>query len=525
MTWEPCRRDDVADGVECGRITVPVNWSRPHGETTTVRVYRRKAVGHTTAGTIASLPSGPGNTGDISLTGLPAVAPEFDLISLDPRGVGESGPLTCDVQGFILPPRIPPTSQAGLHQLKADQKLSRAACATAPADLLDHLSATDTARDLDYLREALGLDQINIYGFSYGTLIAHRYLARFGQHVRASVLEGTMDPAADRRQFVTAAAATGEAVFETFTRWCASTSSCALHGQDPVEVLRRAQANADSGRIPGDYFGNKWDSASVVGAFETTAGQNRMHQVAQQLNELAHGRNPFGTSGDTTTGPAAPQTFKFADPIVCQDFDLAIRTVDDAVGDLAAARRVAPTVGYNTNASVYTSSCVGWPGPAPGSGGPAASRSAHPTLLVSNTLDIATPLAWAQSVQRQLGDRATLLVIDKIGHGGALSTPGHDRDAIVDYLRTLRTPATPPYRTTTQPHATTKTDKTSVTAAPATTGEPGLTADAEVVAAGQHRSLAATGFAPASLIALGLGLLVLGVSLVLMPRIAPRGRE
>ena len=55
---------------------------------------------------------------------------------------------------------------------------------------------TDSAaRDMDVVRQALGDDQINFLGFSYGTDLGASYLEKFPNRVRAMVLDGAIDPA------------------------------------------------------------------------------------------------------------------------------------------------------------------------------------------------------------------------------------------------------------------------------------------------------------------------------------------
>ncbi|WP_447008480.1 alpha/beta hydrolase [Saccharothrix isguenensis] len=440
VQWKTCDRP-VQEGVECGSITVPVDWSHPAKALMPVQVYRLKATDRASVkGTIANFPSGPGTTADIAFAGLREAAPEYDLVGVDPRGVGGSSPLTCDPRGVDLPPLVPPTTKAGLNELSIDQQRFRAACTVTPAMAADHLDATSAAQDVEYLRRALRLPRINLYGHSYGTLLAEKYLAHFGRSARASILEGMIDPTLSRREFVTTAAAASETLFAAFTRWCASTTTCALQGQDPVEALRRAQINADTGVIPGDFYGRPWQAAAVTYLFEIEVSGNRMASFARQLLQLAQGENPVPSTGAPGDTAEVTERFPYTDPIVCQDFPLAIRGADDAADDLAATRRVAPTVGYNVNAHQYTAACVGWPGPVRGSGTPVTSRSTHPTLLVGNTGDIATPVAWAESVKRQLGGKAALLTVDQNGHSASIDTPGCAQRIIRDYLDTLRAP-------------------------------------------------------------------------------------
>ena len=64
-------------------------------------------------------------------------------------------------------------------------------------DFLANVGTASVARDMDTVRQALGDDQINYLGFSYGTEIGTAYVEQFGDHVRAMVLDGAIDPSVD----------------------------------------------------------------------------------------------------------------------------------------------------------------------------------------------------------------------------------------------------------------------------------------------------------------------------------------
>ncbi|GLY47358.1 alpha/beta fold hydrolase [Lentzea sp. NBRC 102530] len=410
LGWGKCDKP-VADGVECGTLTVPIDWAKPD-RTVGLRVYRWKA--DNSKGTILSFPSGPGQPGDFTFGTLKRALPGYDLISLDPRGVGESHPTTCDLAKALKVPYVPPTGARAFEQLQKDQKAFWASCTTGVPGLDQHLDAYSTANDADALRKAVNADRVSIYGLSYGTLLGERYLERFGRHVDGSVLEGVMNPGLSRREFMATAAAGVEAIFTKFTRWCADTPDCALHGQDPAEVFRQARRTAT--KIPGTFYGFPWSEAMITRYFEIF-GTRDFAEAAQGLHALAEGRNP--TPDDP--GGELPHRFEYADPNVCSDWPFALASVREARGDLNATRKAAPVVGYSTNASNYTSICVG--GPETGRPKPVSSRSQHPTLLLSNSLDPATPRTWADGVQKQLGRKAIHVVTDRVGHGGGTDDP------------------------------------------------------------------------------------------------------
>ncbi|WP_330276525.1 alpha/beta hydrolase [Lentzea sp. NBC_00516] len=412
LGWGACDKP-VADGVECGTLTVPVDWAKPGKGTVGLRAYRWKA--ENSKGTVLGFPSGPGQPGDFTFGTLRPALPGYDLIALDPRGVGESHPMTCDVDKILKIPYVPPTDAGAFEALEKNQKAFWSTCTTGVKNLDNHLDAYSTANDADALRKAVGAKRVNVYGLSYGTLLAERYLEKFGQHVDGSIIEGVMNPNQGRREFMTTAAAGVEAIFAKFTRWSAETPDSALHGQNPADVFRKAQQNA--GSLPGKFFGFPWSDVMITRYFEIFAPRD-FAEVAKGLRDLADGRNPFP---DEPGGEPLPQRFEYADPNTCSDWPFAVPTAEEARADLASTRKAAPVVGYSTNSSNYSSICVG--GPKTGRPKPVSSRSTHPTLLLSNSLDPATPKVWADAVQKQLGRKAIHVVTDQVGHGGGMDDP------------------------------------------------------------------------------------------------------
>ncbi|GGP86788.1 alpha/beta fold hydrolase [Streptomyces melanogenes] len=421
IQWDQCVREDVGDDVLCGKLAVPVDWSKPESGTTDLRVYRSKPAGGS-KGTIINFPSGPGETGDIAFASLKQDLPGYDLVSFDPRGVSESSPLTCETDKALKIPVVPPTDPQRFDALRKNQQAFWSTCTTGHPGLDRHLDAYSTARDAEALRKAMELGKVNLHGVSYGTLLAERYLGLYGEHVNASVLEGVMNPAQGRREFLTTAAAGTEAVLDRFRKWCDAESACTLHGKDVGEVFRKARHNAAAGHIPGkDAMGRPWAAVSV-GQYADGTLSSSFSDAAAGLLALSQGRNPLPEEkegGEEETS----KTFPYADPIVCSDFSLAVPNANQARRDLEAARRTAPVTEYSTNASQYASICLAGPRPAKDSSHPVTSRSANPTMLLSNSHDAATPVAWADKVTEQLGKKAIHVVTDKVGHGGGMQNP------------------------------------------------------------------------------------------------------
>ena len=141
-------------------------------------------------------PGGPGGSGLVySILGafVPGDAgAAYDWIGFDPRGVGASVPaLSCDPDYTAGPrPRYEPTTlrtEAAWLKKAAGYALD---CGRAGGRLLGHLKTTDTVADMDAIRQALGEEQLNFYGFSYGTYLAQVYATQHPDRVRRMVLDG-----------------------------------------------------------------------------------------------------------------------------------------------------------------------------------------------------------------------------------------------------------------------------------------------------------------------------------------------
>ena len=196
ISWRSC-----ATAVECGTLRVPRDESRPEAGQIDLAVARRRATGPgARIGTLFFNPGGPGAAGTTYVRGstLDAKLNErFDIVSWDPRGVGDSSPVACDehTQAYQALDWAPDDT-AEQSQLEAAASRIAAACAAAEPHL-DTLTTDATARDLDALREAVGDDAVSFIGFSYGTYVGLRYAELFPTRVRAMVLDGVVDPKED----------------------------------------------------------------------------------------------------------------------------------------------------------------------------------------------------------------------------------------------------------------------------------------------------------------------------------------
>ncbi len=257
--------------VSCARMTVPLAYADPAGKTIQVAVLRKVALDP--AARIGSLimdPGGPGgsgmsflaslvvasNTGASSTTDaqIAQLNKTFDLVGIDPRGVGSSLPAVhCQTDAQRDATRainVRSRNQADVNAANAITKQIVAGCLanTGTAQGIDsrtflaNVGTRDVARDLDVLRAVLGDAKLTYAGFSYGTEIGWEYAEQFPSNVRALLFDGDVSPIEDPATSALSQAAAFERAFAAFTVWCAKSSpGCAL-GTDPAASLARYQA-------------------------------------------------------------------------------------------------------------------------------------------------------------------------------------------------------------------------------------------------------------------------------------------
>ncbi|GGT10746.1 alpha/beta hydrolase [Streptomyces chromofuscus] len=197
--------------VECGTVTVPLDYARPDGRQIRLSVSRVRATHRDPGnskrrvprqGALVHNPGGPGSSGlAFPLIGrLPEwkrLAAAYDLVGYDPRGVGRSAPLSCqDPQQHFTGPSQAPThpSESYKRERVARAQAYARGCAQRSGAELRHYHSLNNARDLDVLRAALGEERLTFMGASYGTYFGALYATLFPTHVRRMVFDAAVNP-------------------------------------------------------------------------------------------------------------------------------------------------------------------------------------------------------------------------------------------------------------------------------------------------------------------------------------------
>ena len=192
IVWRDC-----GGGVSCAEVAAPLDHAASAGSEISLAVARvPAALPAERIGVLFVNPGGPGVSAVAFLraslgryTGV--VRDRFDLMAVDTRGTGGSAALACHDSLPELFAQDPDASDdAAWRALVAASRAFAEECARKHAELLPLLGTAESARDLDWLRAALGEEQISYLGYSYGTALGATYLSLFPKRVRALVLDG-----------------------------------------------------------------------------------------------------------------------------------------------------------------------------------------------------------------------------------------------------------------------------------------------------------------------------------------------
>ena len=107
-----------------------------------------------------------------------------DIVLIDQRGTGESGPLDCPLES--LDDLLDELASFGVPRVKD--------CRERLDANLSLYTTSIAVEDLEEIRGALGAPQVNLIGGSYGTRVALVYMRRYPKSVRTATLRGVAPP-------------------------------------------------------------------------------------------------------------------------------------------------------------------------------------------------------------------------------------------------------------------------------------------------------------------------------------------
>ena len=234
--WAPCPlySDGTGAIAECAQPIVPAHWNDPDAGTIELFVKR---YGGGTGAQVWLLNGGPGASGadfEPLVDALVREEPSLQFFLLDHRGTGRSSRLGC--AGEL------DTSPGGFTILEEEWPACLDEVVTTWGDRLAGFSTTNAAQDLSWLVDQTRepARDVVVWGGSYGTRWANRYLQIEPEQVTAVSLHGITTPATSFSKYDERY----DAVAREFLASCARDAFCAGKlGADPVAVADRVFAN------------------------------------------------------------------------------------------------------------------------------------------------------------------------------------------------------------------------------------------------------------------------------------------
>lgn len=215
---KPCFIAGLKERVECITLDVPLDYAVPDGDTISLHaaiVRARSSNG--AADPLWVFAGGPGQAaseyGMLVKSAFKTIRQNRDIVLVDQRGTGKSAPLDCE-----LDPDGPV-----MTTLEEWTDFIRDCRANTDLDVRQ-FTMEHVVRDMDAMRAALGYDQLNLWGGSWGTRTASLYLRRYPELVRSVIVDGVAPP--DVSLFETAPTS-AERALSLLAADCAADSACA----------------------------------------------------------------------------------------------------------------------------------------------------------------------------------------------------------------------------------------------------------------------------------------------------------
>jgi len=399
--------EGVADrlAAECGTLSVPENPADPAGRQIELRVAVLRARGRNPASDpLFFLTGGPGQAATESYLQMGGAFAEInrqrDIVLVDQRGTGQSNPLDC--------PQVEDPLEVDTLEEVAAAAAECAAHLDADARFYTTAIAMD---DLDRVRAALGYEQINLYGVSYGTRAALAYLRRYPERVRAVILDGVVPP--EEALGVDVARDAQRALDLMFDR-CAADADCAAAfpnlRADFDALAARLEAAPAPVTVDDPLTGER---VSFDYTYDGFAGTIRLLSYAPEtvallplLIHTAQARDDFSllAAQSLLVGGQLAES-------ISQGMGYSVLCAEDAPRlDLAQAEALnAGTYLGNAQTDQIAAVCAAWPrGEAPADFGTPVAAST-PVLILSGEADPVTPPENGDEVARALPNSLHLI--------------------------------------------------------------------------------------------------------------------
>lgn len=412
---EQCYLKGIAEQLRCGTLQVPENYAKPDGKTIGINFAVLPAVRESKQNDpLLILAGGPGQAATelanmIDRT-FQSVRQQRDILLIDQRGTGKSHPLSCAMSHVE---ELVKTDDAIDLAEVAEQCLAK----FEDTDLTQY-HTVNAIRDFEAVRKALGYNQVNLYGGSYGSRAGLVYMREAPESVRAAVL----DAVAPVQVVVGPFGLHGAESFSRLLERCAASEVCSSTfpglGTTYTELMAQLEANPVPLTVRDPLTNEPVEILVTAGRFSSVMRVGLYHPTTRQML-------PYVIE-QTANGDYTPLTGLFGSTMAQSELymglTLSVLCSEDlprATPELLAADGDNTFIGSRT-ADAFVDMCSVWPQEQRPEEWFEPVTSAIPTLLLSGKLDPVTPPAWGEMAAETLNTSRHL-----IAPQGAHTIVGH----------------------------------------------------------------------------------------------------
>jgi pimeloyl-ACP methyl ester carboxylesterase len=451
ISWSTCP-SSLPSNLQCANFTVPVDWDAPHGETFQLGMVRLLRPANSTAERIGHLfinPGGPGGSAISTVAGIARgsrnvssdLLHSFDIIGVDPRGVGRSAESQCDPA--IWNERVSqfPKTRVEYDALVDKNRRLGESCLNRTGNVVNFLDTISAVKDHEAVRAALG-EKLNWLGLSYGTQLGSQYAQLFPDNIRVMVLDGMLQHSQTESSNILIESTSYAAELKAFFTWANSNNASSLRGQDVEKLWYSILKNATDTPIPAPGC----DGVSC----REDVNEEEILFNGQGFLLSTRSRATFATAllqaseGNATllSAPLASEE----DPslyagitIGCQDWSSVASSFEDLQAKMRIGEVFAPLNKGASQSWTLQASCVGWPAPLTNPPTKLKVQTQEPILMVNAIRDPSTSYTWAVGMLEEIKNNV-LLTRNGDGHT-SWGLGGATTDAINHFLITKKLPA------------------------------------------------------------------------------------
>ena len=444
ITWGKCapgtfdsyRGVDSSDPSEyqCAFLKAPLDWDNPDGDQISLALAIHRS-GKKDAPALFVNPGGPGGA---VVSALPyyagqgigeAVVNAYDIVALDPRGVGDSTPVFCmtDAEkdkynaGSETEGTDADSPQSAIAEVQEDSREFAQGCRDHSGAIFEHIDTVSAARDFDMVRSILGQDKLNLLGYSYGTFLGATYAGLYPAQVGRFVLDGALDPSLSVDEVSSMQMRGLDASLQQWITDCATQASCPMGRtkDEGIANVRSFLESLEASPLPtndpdrplteglavtamiGTMYNTQW-WPELTNAYSDATRRNDGTAMLE-IADLMNSRNPDGTYADNSTDAInAINNLDYKPAGTDAEW---IARADALKSELSILDRY---VGYPS------AGLSAWP-TEHAERAPIHATGAAPILVIGTTHDPATPYPMAEALASQL-DSGVLITVEGWNH-------------------------------------------------------------------------------------------------------------